>query len=120
MNPNRKRSKPMNEPRTNPPTTKTNSAARKPRVSLAIATAFGLGYLPKAPGTWGSLGGIALAMIPYWLLSLAAPPGTEIVSYSLLSGPEVQPLILFQMILTVIVALIGVWSAHQAAMYWSA
>ncbi len=92
----------------------------KPRVLLAIATAFGLGYLPKAPGTWGSLGGIVLAMIPYWLLSLAAPQGTEIVSYSLLSGPEVQPLILFQMILTVIVALIGVWSAHRAAMYWSA
>ena len=117
----------MSQPSASTPSTTTSSAGRsprsdrgKPRVSLAIATAFGLGYLPKAPGTWGSLGGIVLAMIPYWLLSLAAPPGTEIVSYSLLSGPEVQPLILFQMILTVIVALIGVWSAHRAAMYWSA
>jgi phosphatidylglycerophosphatase A len=109
----------MSEPTPNLPTT-TNSEKRKPRISLAIATAFGLGYLPKAPGTWGSLGGIVLAMIPYWLLSLAVPPGTELVSYSLLSGPEVQPLILIQLLLTVIAALIGVWSAHKAAMYWSA
>jgi phosphatidylglycerophosphatase A len=43
----------------------TNSGKRKPRVSLAIATAFGLGYLPKAPGTLGSLAGVALTML-YW------------------------------------------------------
>jgi phosphatidylglycerophosphatase A len=49
-----------------------NSAARppeakvkKPRISLAIATAFGLGYLPKAPGTFGSLGGAAV-MVLVW------------------------------------------------------
>ena len=34
--------------------------ARKPQLSLLIATAFGLGYLPKAPGTFGSLAGLAL------------------------------------------------------------
>ncbi len=45
----------MSEPSPNNPTPTTNSATKKPRVSLAIATAFGLGYLPKAPGTWGSL-----------------------------------------------------------------
>jgi phosphatidylglycerophosphatase A len=55
----------MSESSPTPPTTTTNSAGRKPRVSLAIATAFGLGYLPKAPGTWGSLGGVALTAF-YW------------------------------------------------------
>jgi phosphatidylglycerophosphatase A len=35
-------------------------APRKPRLALAIATSLGLGYLPKAPGTWGSLAGILI------------------------------------------------------------
>jgi phosphatidylglycerophosphatase A len=42
------------------------------RLILFIATGFGSGYLPKAPGTWGSLVGVALwfglrdlAVLPY-------------------------------------------------------
>jgi phosphatidylglycerophosphatase A len=41
--------------------------AKKPRVSYLIATAFGLGYLKPGPGTWGSLGGVALT------IAIAAP-----------------------------------------------
>lgn len=33
---------------------------RKPRFAFAVATSLGLGYLPKAPGTWGSLAGVAI------------------------------------------------------------
>ena len=33
---------------------------RKPRFALFVATACGLGYLPKAPGTWGSLLGVLI------------------------------------------------------------
>ena len=40
--------------------TPTTDAGPKPRVALAIATGLGLGYLPKAPGTWGSLLGVVL------------------------------------------------------------
>jgi phosphatidylglycerophosphatase A len=45
---------------------KTDSTAppatpRKPRLSFLIATVFGLGYLPVAPGTFGSLAGLAIA-----------------------------------------------------------
>ncbi len=36
------------------------TAQRKPRLALFIATACGLGYMPVAPGTWGSLAGIVL------------------------------------------------------------
>jgi len=110
----------MRQPSASIPSTTTNSTARKPRISLAIATAFGLGYLPKAPGTFGSLGGIVLAMLPYWLLSLAAAPGTELVSFSFMSGPDVEPAIFLQIMLTVTVALIGVWTAHRVAKYWTA
>ncbi len=109
----------MSQPSASTPSTTTSSTARKPRLSLAIATAFGLGYLPKAPGTFGSLCGIVLAMLPYWLLSLALAPGTELVSYSFMSGPDVEPAIFLQIILTVTVALIGVWTADRAAKYWN-
>ncbi len=34
--------------------------ASKPWFSLLIATCFGIGYLPLAPGTWGSLAGAAI------------------------------------------------------------
>ena len=115
----------MSERSTNPPTTKTNSAAPsprsdrgKPRVSLAIATAFGLGYLPKAPGTWGSLGGIVLALLPYLFLRLAVVSGGAIVFYSYGPGRNFVPEILFQIVATVLVALIGIWTAHRAAKYW--
>jgi phosphatidylglycerophosphatase A len=42
---------------------------KKPRVSFLLATWFGLGYLPKAPGTWGSLAGVYLS----WLLIRFTP-----------------------------------------------
>ncbi len=35
---------------------------KKPRLAMAIATALGVGYMPKAPGTFGSLVGIVVAM----------------------------------------------------------
>jgi phosphatidylglycerophosphatase A len=37
--------------------------AEKPRLALAIATAGGVGYLPKAPGTYGSLIGLLTAFL---------------------------------------------------------
>jgi|SRR5580658_5652908 phosphatidylglycerophosphatase A len=55
----------MSEPTPNLPTTPTSSAKRKPHVSLAIATALGLGYIPTAPGTFGSLAGVALFAL-FW------------------------------------------------------
>ena len=45
----------------------TDADAAKPRLALVVATTLGLGYLPKAPGTWGSLAGLALA----WLFGRA-------------------------------------------------
>jgi phosphatidylglycerophosphatase A len=60
----------MSEPSPSPPAATTSSAKHKPRVSLAIATAFGLGYIPKAPGTFGSLFSVVLAGL-WWHLLMA-------------------------------------------------
>lgn len=40
---------------------------KKPRLAFAIATAFGVGYIRKAPGTFGSLIGAALFVGATWL-----------------------------------------------------
>jgi phosphatidylglycerophosphatase A len=92
--------------------TSKSSGARKPRVSLAIATAFGLGYLPKAPGTFGSLAGVLLAWI---LLRLwphtslwETPPGV--------AGLPI-PFIVPALVATVSIALLGLWAAGRASDY---
>ena len=72
---------------------KTDAAPQKPAIALLIATGLGLGYLPKAPGTWGSLLGVALALA---------------VSYSSAFLPLLVGLIL-------LTSLAGVWAADRAA-----
>ncbi len=89
---------------------------RKPRLALFIATAGGLGYLPKAPGTWGSLGGIALAMVPYWFLVAASLAGTDLVVS--VSARFVDPFLIAQCAIAVFIAMIGTWSATRAADFW--
>jgi phosphatidylglycerophosphatase A len=110
----------MSEPTPNLPKTM-NSGKRKPRVSLAIATAFGLGYLPEAPGTFGSLGGAVLAIFPLWLNIIATVAGASAV-FDSNSGEypvNIDSVIFFQIQVTVVVALIGVWTAHRSANYWN-
>jgi phosphatidylglycerophosphatase A len=67
----------------------------KPGLALFIATGLGLGYLPKAPGTWGSLLGVAL--------TLAAS-----------LSPSFLPLLIA---LVLVVAAAGVWAAGRVSVY---
>jgi phosphatidylglycerophosphatase A len=119
------------------PTTDTASAPQapgeKPRLALAIATVLGVGYLPKAPGTFGSLVGVATAFLsavfflrpasPGGLLSLHPNydavlndqhflvPGSDIHN-SVLALPVFCALGLF-----VLLGAIGVWSSYRTAVY---
>jgi len=95
-----------NETRMSEPTDALQEAAsRKPRFALFIATACGLGYLPKAPGTFGSLAGLvcitAIALAPFrygdfrfdwWLFAHCA--------------------------FFVATCAVGLWSADRAAKFW--
>jgi len=92
--------------------------ARKPRFALFVATAAGLGYLPKAPGTWGSLGGIIVAVLPYaFLRVLAQTTGYRVVA-TRFPGRPVDPFLVLQLLIAAVVAVTGVWSATRAANYW--
>ena len=96
-------------------------AARRPRFALFVATACGLGYIPKAPGTFGSLAGLALFFVPFWsffaigTLYIVARHGDAAVG--IWSGGH-DPLLPTQIAISAAVIAIGVWSASRAANFW--
>ena len=98
-------------PKTPPRTATTSRSASKPRFSMAIATAFGLGYLPKAPGTWGSLGGVALTALYWSTLQPGGPFGHFASSIQMISPTRVAVSI------TLLIAILGVAAATTAAYY---
>ncbi len=96
---------------------------KKPRFALFIATASGLGYFPKAPGTFGSLAGLTLAVLPFWvfyallILVLLAKRGNDSFFF-VVSGRHWDPFVWMQIVLAILIAVIGVWSANRAAEFW--
>jgi phosphatidylglycerophosphatase A len=91
----------------------------KPHFAVLLATAAGLGYLPKAPGTWGSLAGLLLAMVPWWAFFLFGMVSREqtLGSISILGGNEFDPFLGAQVCLGLTVGAVGVWSAGRAAQF---
>jgi phosphatidylglycerophosphatase A len=84
-------------------------ARSKPRVSLFIATACGLGYLPKAPGTWGSLLGIAI----YLLVPAGPRRYVRVFGYSGLLWNSV----VVSAAIALLIAVLGLWCAHRVARF---
>ena len=118
------------------PTTEVMAAApepprKKPRFALAVATALGVGYIPKAPGTFGSLVGVATAFLsaifflrPASLREAFSPhPLSDAMlldRHFLVPGSDLHDTTLALPIicalgLLMILAAIGVWSAKRAA-----
>jgi phosphatidylglycerophosphatase A len=109
------------------------ASGKKPRLALAIATALGVGYLPKAPGTFGSLVGVATAFLssvfflqPASVRALFSlhPDYETVLRNELfpLPGNNVHNAVLalpifFALGLFLVLGTIGVWSASRAAAY---
>jgi len=89
---------------------------RKPRLAFIVATSLGLGYLPKAPGTWGSLCGFALgwcAVVSSRWWAYAHVGGT---------GPDVTArwaadFTWMECLLVVVVSAGGLWAAERLSAY---
>jgi phosphatidylglycerophosphatase A len=94
------------------------SAQRKPRFAIFVATAAGLGYLPKAPGTWGSLAGILLAMLPWWGLYSIGLISRDSTIESV-GADHVDLFLYLQIAIAFWTAIIGVFAASRAAKYWN-
>jgi len=93
-------------------------SGKKPQIALLIATGFGLGYVPKAPGTAGSLGGVALFWLCHWIFStygfsfdlhLSACRGDSGTIYA---GPLTTVAVV-----ALAIAFAGIWAAGRAARY---
>jgi phosphatidylglycerophosphatase A len=91
-----------------------------PHFALFVATAGGLGYLPKAPGTFGSLVGVALATLPAWIFFgstaayIAAKHGDAGV-FLAFSTWYSDPFLWAQIVLTLLTAGVGVWASSLVA-----
>ncbi|MFZ0981497.1 MAG: phosphatidylglycerophosphatase A [Candidatus Acidiferrales bacterium] len=107
------------------------ATAGKPRFALFIATACGLGYFPKAPGTFGALAGLLLGLLPFfpfWVrVAVALPPrmlwdillGVN-VGWTVGHSPNgrIDGFLISQCALALATAAIGVWGASRAAKFW--
>jgi len=86
------------------------SAKQVPKSSVAsfIATVAGLGFLPKAPGTWGSVFGLFLGWVALssdgWQFPSGLPPGSDWLSFLVKDAA-----------LIVVVSLLGLWAAGSVA-----
>ena len=105
----------------------------KPRFALAIATALGVGYAPKAPGTFGSLVGVVTIFLSaafflrpaHWTDLLSRDPlrdATLMDRHFLVPGSDIHDAALWlplacASLLLVFLALAGVWASHRAADY---
>lgn len=91
------------------------SQSRKPRLAILLATTFGLGYIPVAPGTFGSLAGVLLALLPFQLLNATSTTGVQSL---VLGGFSIDPLLAIQCAVAVVVALVGVAVSSRVALHW--
>lgn len=96
--------------------------AHKPGFALFLATAGGLGYLPKAPGTWGSLVGLVPALVPwlvFWGANAALGSPLSIGPVQFADAPFViDPFLFYNLALFTLIAAAGVWASGAAARFW--
>src|ERR1700682_4343287 len=108
-------------------------SGKKPRLAYAIATPIGVGQVPKAPGTCGSLVGVVTIVLSaiFFLrpTSLAVLSPLHVLSdarfmdkHFLVPGSDIHNTMLWlpifsAAVLLVILAAIGVWSSSKAAAY---
>lgn len=90
------------------------AAGRKPGFALFVATACGLGYIPKAPGTFGSLAGLALASLPFWILIAAV----WIAGGVAIAHTRIDPFLFVNAMIGAATAAVGVWASNRAASFW--
>ncbi len=108
-------------------------AQKKPRLAYAIATVLGVGYLRPAPGTYGSLVGVATivlsaifflhpASVSNWFSRHPLSEAMFADKHFLVPGSDIHDSVLWvplfcALLLLVILAAIGVWSATRVAQH---
>jgi phosphatidylglycerophosphatase A len=81
-----------------------------PHFALFVATAGGLGYFPKAPGTWGSLAGVAIFGLFDYFCPLDILPNSRHVTWT-----QAFWVATWMFPLTLLIAAVGVWASSRVA-----
>ena len=76
--------------------------------SLAVTT-FGVGYLPLAPGTWGSMVGVGIYLLVGWLESNVSAGAKGFTPEQLTAWIHAGNLIVF-----LLFCLLGIWASSRA------
>jgi phosphatidylglycerophosphatase A len=100
------------------PSAPSTTTQRKPRFAILIATAAGLGYVPKAPGTLGSLAGVLVSLLPWWIFVIAIAATGALSTGGWVTGTKFDPFLMCQCILLIAIAAIGTWASNQVSAYW--
>ena len=90
-----------------------NTTERKPRFALFIATACGLGYLSKAPGTLGSLVGVPIYVLVGRYLPLDVVPWHMPPSF----GLQAWWAAMTGLPISIVIAALGVWASSRVASF---
>jgi phosphatidylglycerophosphatase A len=91
-----------------------------PHLALFVATAGGLGYFPKAPGTLGSLVGLVFAVLPAWIFFgftaaiINARHGDDSIFLKVFTWYS-DPFLWAQIVLTFFIAALGVWASDRVS-----
>jgi phosphatidylglycerophosphatase A len=92
---------------------------KKPRLAYAIATVLGVGYIPKAPGTFGSLVGVLVGVLSAAVWVVLALVLTIVglgVDIPTIAGHSAPWLLFLPSVLVVgAIGIAGVWSASRVA-----
>src|SRR5215475_14945308 len=113
------------------PNAEPSTEKKKPTFALLIATALGVGYAPKAPGTFGSLVGVITIFLSaafflrpaHWTSLFSLHPLSDATLYDnhfLVPGSDIHdsamwlPLV-SAFVLLIFLALAGVWASQKAA-----
>jgi phosphatidylglycerophosphatase A len=97
-----------------PLSTSRSATEPKPRLALFLATAGGLGYFPKGPGTFGSLAGVFFyVLIQYYFpLSIASGAGPAMHASAIWASFTELPV-------AILLAAAGVWASSSVAKYFA-
>jgi len=92
---------------------------KKPRISYLIATAFGLGYLKPGPGTWGSLGGVALTLAVVGPFTDRLSPVFSPIyrRFPFLMSRGYDELLYLEIVVALLVSLGGAFAAKRVAQF---
>jgi phosphatidylglycerophosphatase A len=90
------------------------SSNAKPKISILLASWFGFGFLPKAPGTAGAVGGAFVSVVTVWLASFVSRQDIYVQDHYWRFGHLPSHAVV---LMTLLISAVGVFAADRAARF---